>query len=501
MLYSSCQMFTTTEQSYEPSTNMRAEFPKLEQIDSSIVEKTKFETASQETAMTEVCCSYHQWAISFQSMNAYGIHATEKSVYLTTEAFHIGSLTIGKLSTQLDGLAGLVVKLSNSGQPNWIAKAQSKKGLTNGIELSQIISDLSEQSVYVVGSTRGIDVRFGKHSVKAKSNGHQHDSDAILAGLSTSNGFFSWGLIAGGDFTEQDKINIQSNDVAYDAVIDTDGFLYVSGTYEEPSKFGATSLVGKGSFLSKISSSGAFIWTRSTPSTLIGKTLGIDSQNRIVQASLFNKEIKLGSFTSQGPSNIIAIVTWSQGGKIQRVLTIRAQTKESSLLKPQIIVHPSGRITLVGELKGRIQFGTQIIESNKQTVYIARIDKNGSFQWVHKLGFSVRYTHFLSVDATLTDVFLALTNYREQMIDLSVCKYVGKQEQELLLLRIDERGTCVWVRAVPSAKHANISLTPNGDFLYVIGTHTSPIRLGEQSLYPNLKTKRNAFLWKISTRQ
>ncbi|TNE49250.1 MAG: hypothetical protein EP343_12085 [Deltaproteobacteria bacterium] len=393
----------------------------------------------------------------------------------------------------------MLLTLSLSGQALSANAASGMAALGFGIALGKIALDPLRQSMYLVGYTRGVDVHFGKITAQSKSRGFYQDSDILIAKLSTSSNVYEWALCEGGAFPDFRATGDVSSDVAYDAVVDKEGYLYVSGIYMEPSVLGGFSLRGNGSFLAKLNPQGKFLWVKTFPSTLFTKNLGIDQQQQIFQASLFQRSFQIGSFSEQGPSDIAAVVQWSPEGRIVGVKAIRCMTKECELGAPHIRVHSSGEVTILGHLQGKAQFGNNIVESKTPTLYVARLDQKGTFAWVHTFDVNARLG-VSSFTATKDFVYVAV-------VSLTVSKEVLKQcsmdklpdGHDWLLFKWNTKGKCVWVRSAKSVYNpVQIALSEDEQHLYIAGAFKDSINLGSQT-FVTQDSKHESFLWKIST--
>ncbi|GHB57833.1 SBBP repeat-containing protein [Persicitalea jodogahamensis] len=221
-----------------------------------------------------------QWAkafdVGFREVRS-GIAVNSSGVYLT--GYFSGTASLGSTSLIAAGSEDIFVsKLDPSdGSPIWAVRW----GGTGRDQGRSIVLDGA--NAYVTGYFQGTDADFG--SATFVSNGL---ADIFVAKLNTATGSLTWVKQIGGS----------RDDVGHSVAVDGSGNVYTTGYFSEEVDFDPGSgefelsspgIEKKDIFISKLNSSGNFVWARQLGGSLDdeGNSLALDASNNVFVTGSF----------------------------------------------------------------------------------------------------------------------------------------------------------------------------------------------------------------------
>jgi WD40 repeat protein len=178
-----------------------------------------------------------------------------------------------------------------------------------------------------------------------------------------------------------------------------------------------------------------------------------------------------------------------------------ARLIEGARRKTVLTVGRDGNVVLAGQFEHRADFGNTVLTAPQESSYLAKVDRTGTFLWARVTGCDARVAvNRIAQDAaghiyvtgdywpgaTIGGVSLADTN------NISV-----------YLARLDEQGTPLWVRSAKGSgeNHANGLALDGAGHVYVSGGFRHQIDFdssaGGDTRECRSPTDYNAFVWKV----
>ncbi|HEY1054972.1 MAG TPA: SBBP repeat-containing protein, partial [Emticicia sp.] len=291
------------------------------------------------------------------------------NVYITggfqgTATFGTGSVT------SAGSLDIFVTKYNTNGVFQWVQSAGS-----TGDDVGGSIALDGSGNIYLTGYYTNT-ATFGTFSVSSQS----FSADVFVAKCNT-NGAFQWVKSAGG----------AGSDSGAGIGVDATGNIYVTGSYAAIATFGGTQVTSNGNldiFLAKYDNSGAFQWVKSAGGTSYdsGADLAVDSEGNIYITGSYWETISFGtnSITSQGSRDIF-IAGYDGNGN-----AIWAKSAGGTQLEGAwgIAVDEAG-VYITGHYSSPVSFGSKTITPNgtQYDILVAKYTKStGNFAWVQTAG-------------------------------------------------------------------------------------------------------------------
>ncbi len=246
-------------------------------------------------------------------------------------------------------------------------------------------------NVYVTGTCWG-GLIFGSLNVYNST----HFTDQIFVLKLDSNGNEIWLKNAGINETGYPY----NDDQGFDLTSDRDGNIYVTGflsnhsSVDHSAMFDSISLIVSPNdslaFLAKLSNNGIWQWVR-TNGGLDGyrdNRITTDNENNIYVAGGFTETKSFGDslITSRGGSDVYVAKYDNQGNFIY-VTTAGSPLDDRA---NDIAFDGLNHMYITGEFKAHAAFGKDTLNNNgnddDRDIYVARMDKNGRFEWAKKAG-------------------------------------------------------------------------------------------------------------------
>ena len=266
------------------------------------------------------------------------------NVYVTGEYYSTTTVSLGN-GLELPASTGtdaFVAKYNTSGTVQW---ATSIVGTS--VDQGKGIATDSGGNVYVTGSYQGT-VTIG--SITLTSVG---SNDAFVAKYNTS-GTVQWAKSIGGSIT----------DVGYGIATDSDGNVYVTGSYAGTVTFASgTTLTSTGSydaFVAKYNTSGIVQWAKSIGGTSLDQGNGIatDSGGNVYVTGYYIGAVTIGSITLTGASGTDAFVAkYNTSGIVQWAKSIGGTVADQGR---GIATDSAGNVYVTGYYGGTITFGSGV---------------------------------------------------------------------------------------------------------------------------------------------
>jgi len=299
----------------------------------------------------------------------YGIATDAVGNCYVTGCFN-GAATFGSSTLTSSGNEDIfVAKLDSYG--NWLwAKKAGGTGDDSGLSISIDNSGNSRISGTFTGTAT-----FG--SISLTSSGY---TDILIAKLDV-NGNWLWAKKAGGS----------SSDDCKDIAVDANGNSYVTGRFYGTATFGSTSLTSNGGsdvFVSKLSSSGSWLWTKQGGGNGddYGSSITIDVNRNSYLTGIFKDTANFGSTSliSSGSSDVLVTKLDPNGNWLWA-----NQAGGISLdYGTGIAVDTNGTSHITGYFAETAFFGSIALTSlnGLWDPFVAKMDQSGNWLWAKKGG-------------------------------------------------------------------------------------------------------------------
>jgi predicted transcriptional regulator len=316
--------------------------------------------------------------------------------FLNTVDFDPGSGTANLTSN--GGKDVFVSKLDSSGNYVW---AKSFGGTSTDYGYSVAVD--SSGNVYTTGTFEGTgDFDPGSGTTNLTSNG---GTDVFVSKLDSS-GNYVWAKSFGGT----------STDYGYSVAVDSSGNVYTTGYFKNTVDFdpgsGTTNLTSNGSndvFISKLDSSGNYVWAKSFGSTNTELGYGaVDSSGNVYTTGYFKNTVDFdpGSGTTNLTSNGGQDVFVSKLDSSGDLVWAKSFGGPMTDFGRSVAVDSSGNVYTTGTFEGTGDFdpgsGTTNLTSNGGTdVFVSKLDSSGNYVWAKSFGGThLEYGFSVAVDSS-----------------------------------------------------------------------------------------------------
>ncbi|MHB8790762.1 MAG: InlB B-repeat-containing protein [Desulfobulbaceae bacterium] len=278
-----------------------------------------------------------------------------------------------------------------------------------------------------------------------------------IAPVQAADGGFGWAKAMGGASTEGGD----------DLFVDTSGNVYITGSFEGtadfdpgPGTFNLTSLSIRDIFISKLDSSGNFLWAKAIGGYLSYSTgnsnISVDPSGNIYITSMFGGTFDFdpgaGTFylTSAGESDIFILKLNSSGNFVWARSMGGANYDGVS----GISADTSGNVYTTGSFFGTVDFdpgpGTFNLTSSatEYDMFISKLDNDGNFVWARSMGGS---SSGISLDTSgnvyTTGGFTGTVDFDPGAGTFFLTSAGGG---DIFISKLDSGGNFVWAKAMGS---------------------------------------------------
>lgn len=338
-----------------------------------------------------------------------------------------------------------------------------------GEDQGYAIATDSSNNTYVAGSFEGT-ATFGSTTLVSAGMW-----DVFVAKMDTA-GNWLWARRAGGSSYARVK----------GLAVDTYGNCYLSGYIYATATFGSTTLTSSGSsdtFVAKLDTSGSWLWAvrGGGSSHDFANGISIDSEGNLYIVGSFKQTVTFGSstFTSSGDYDAFIAKLGPSGNWLWATKAggIGTDTGEG------IGTDSAGNSVITGLFKETATFGTTTLTSNGEgDIYVARLGTYGNWLWAVSAGGSDEdYGQGISTDSSGSSV---VTGYFIGTAAFDTSPLTSKGDRDIFVAKLDTSGNWLW--AVSSGGNSSdrgygISTDYAGD-TYVTGYFTNQATFGNRIL-------------------
>jgi uncharacterized protein (AIM24 family) len=333
------------------------------------------------------------------------------------------------------------------------------------VDASKSIAVDNDGNIFITGEFRET-TNFETTSITSAGN-----SDIFVAKYNSS-GILQWVQNAGG----------VSYDFSNDIAIDTDGNVFITGSFQGTASFGTVSKTSTGSndtFLAKYNSSGILQWVQTAGGTSNDTSMGVtvDYDGNVLITGNFQRTASFGtvSKTSNGYNDIF-VAKYSSSGILQWVQTAGGISYDGS---SDIAVDTDGNVFITGSFQGTASFGTiSRTSAGDNDMFVAKYDPVSiSWSWVQTAGGgSVDIGDNIVVDA-VGDVFI--TGNFQGTANFGTISRTSNGYNDTFVIRYSGSGTLQWVQTAggTSPYFGNIAVDINGN-VFITGGFIGTAKFG-----------------------
>ena len=271
--------------------------------------------------------------------------------------------------------------------------------------------------------------------------------------------------------------------------VDAEGNSYQVGFFTETIQFGSTTLVSQGRsdvFVAKLSSAGTWEWAVAVGSAGSDNAAGvaIDAAGRIFISGSFSDQVRFGAttLTSQGDMDVFVaqispLGTWdwatAAGGSGLDLARALATTA-------------NGDVVVSGQFADTAAFGaTQLMSIGGEDAFVARLEPNGQWQWAIGVGSPGNdEVTALAVDKA-GDVYT--TGYFSTRAQFGTTALIGRGMDDAFVGKLNKRGQWLWATVATATNTAygkGIAVDPAGG-VFVTGSFSGGAQFGATQLFSN----------------
>jgi hypothetical protein len=389
--------------------------------------------------------------------NDYGYSiAVDSSGNVYTTGFFEGTVDFdpgaGTTTLTSAGSADVFVsKLDSSGALVW---AKSFGGASNDVGRSIAVD--SSGNVYTTGFFEGtVDFDPGAGTSNLTSAG---GADVFVSKLNSS-GVLVWAKSFGG----------ASLDVGISIAVDSSGNVYTTGYFQGTADFdpgaGTSNLTSAGDFdifVSKLDSSGNFVWAKSFGAAAVdtGNSIAVDSSGNVYTTGIFAGTVDFDpgagttTLTSAGSVDIFVSKLDSSGA----LVWAQSFGGTSNDVGNSIAVDSSGNVYTSGYFNGTADFepgaGTSNLTSaGSADVFISKLNSSGALVWAKSFsGASLDYGYSIAVDSS-GNVYT--TGFFEGTVDFDpgagTTTLTSAGSVDIFVSKLDSSGALVWAKGFGGA--------------------------------------------------
>jgi hypothetical protein len=351
---------------------------------------------------------------------------------------------------------------------------------------------------YDEGYTISLDLSGNVYTTGTFAGTADFDPGAGVTNLSDPNGgIFISRLDSNGNFVWAKQLGTGEG---YSITVDSGGNVYTTGygTGDFDPGPGAHTLSGFGSndiFISKLNSSGSFVWAKGMGGTGIddGWDILVDSSGNVYTTGHFQNTVDFdpgaATFNLTSAGNYDAFLSkLDSSGNFLWAKRIGGTDIDFSF---GIALDSSGNIYRTGRFTGTVDFdpgaGVVNLTSNGADIYVAKHDNNGNFLWAKSMGGTGNdQAGYIALDAS-GNIYLGGGFFNTVDFDPGPGTYnlTSAGMRDLFAAKLDANGNFLWAKGMggPNDEFGlSIALAPSGDL------YTSGIFSGTADLDPGTGT-------------
>lgn len=289
-----------------------------------------------------------------------------------------------------------------------------------------------------------------------------------------------------------------SSDKALDVQVADDGSVYSCGYFNNNGTFGNIQLspnaYSKEAFLTKLDSTGNFIWAVSGGGAFDDRALGltIDYQGNIIITGTFWSNCQFGANALNGSADHIFVIKYDPAGNIIWATTGGGQGDDHGY---DLVTDAQGNIFITGYLS--THYGPPVCNSmfpnlpvftySDSIAFVGRLNSNGQWQWVRTFdGTDVQRDNDIAIDSAC-NIYVCggFYGYNRSFGSSTISSTAGSRD--IFVTKYDANGNFLWVKSTGDSldDRANGILYGSDHKLYITGEFRDHVPFGPDTLNNN----------------
>ncbi len=186
------------------------------------------------------------------------------------------------------------------------------------------------------------------------------------------------------------SVNDNGNGIA----LDSNGNIYVTGSFRETATFGSITLVNAGNadiFIAKLDNEGNWLWAKQAGGSMVDNGWGIviDNAGNCYVTGQFKQTATFGSTTLVSNNIDAFIAKLDPDGNWLWVKQAGGSTNDTGATGIDLVIDGSNHLLIVGEFWGSVTFGSTTLVSTTSMhadVFVAKLNSNGDWLWTAQGG-------------------------------------------------------------------------------------------------------------------
>jgi len=264
-------------------------------------------------------------------------------------------------------------------------------------------------------------------------------------------------------------------DWSYHIEVDTDGNAYIAGYFNETAMFGNTTLTGQGiydGFVAKLDAEGTWQWAVSVGGECSEVTdLSLDSNGNVYVIGTFFNTATFGniSLIGQGFEDIF-VAELNTSGVWQWMENAGGPKSDSG---DGITVNDAGDIYVTGSFESTAIFDTitLLAQGYYSDIFIAKLNTAGEWQWVKSAGGEIEYDKGTSI-AVDGNGYVYVTGYFEGPATFGNVTLSGYGEHDIFISKLSTDGIWQWTTSAGGSEYdiPKSIITDENGYIYLTGS-------------------------------
>ncbi len=389
---------------------------------------------------------------------------SDGNVYMT--GHFQGSASFGSFTLiNSGGMDIFIAKMDAVGNWLWAKRAGGSDQDTGyGIRID------SNDNIYVTGLFQST-ADFGSFTLTSSGG-----SDIFVAKLDTS-----------GNWLYAEKAGGSDYESGFGISTDSDGNVYVTGSFQGIAGFGSFTLNSSGDydiFVAKLDTSGNWLYAEKAGGSNYDKGYGIstDSDGSVYVTGHFVDTASFGSFTLTGSGiNDIFVAKMDTNGNWLYAEKAGGSNQD---IGSGISTGLDGNVYITGKFEGTASFGSfTLTSSGYNDIFVAKMDAVGNWLWAKKAGGNDQDSGYeISTDP---DGNIYLTGYFYDTANFGSFTLTSSGHNDIFVAKMDADGNWLWVEKAGGSDQdigSGISTGLDGN-VYITGRFEDSASFGSFTLY------------------
>lgn len=281
---------------------------------------------------------------------------------------------------------------------------------------------------------------FCYHTSKARKISHQAAPNLVQKVISTRTDSLAW------------QIQSSSKAETYCIVADTQGNLFIGGSFSDTITFDGNIFVANGQmdgFIAKYDALGTWQWTRQMggPASNFVCSIAVDSYGSLYATGVFQGKTQFGDTTLEAKNQGAFLVKYDAGGISSWVVQIGQGYKD---LGRSVALDQEGKVYVCGHW-GSAATRIPFMPDESTSAFLAKYDAKGTLQWLNRPQGGTSYGESVAVDgegnAYIVGMFMdTLLTGNERLVSRTDQRGFLKSMLEGFIIKYDQKGDYQWAQ-------------------------------------------------------